>query len=455
MLINIADILLEKKVTYLLGAGASAPFFSSLGAFEDLLTHPNIGESERKFIKILFYLASIQKNQQLVHNNSNDSDKSFIMDEYQHFLHNNIEYLKNNNSRLSPRRNTIMTTNYDLFLEQAAEKLNHSNSRVFINDGSSGFFTRYFDTDNFNKAMLHRGIDDNYSLEIPTLNIIKCHGSVNWEKSQNNHIKIMNNNFSFLKINKKLEEKKSKLSVPSEWEEQEGILSEQLINDFFESIYKLERYEKLVEKEQTEEFDNIINKILSFVSANNHIIKHVYSDISNLQIVWPTKKKFESTLINQNYYEMLRLLSYELETTQRVLIVFGFSFYDEHITNIVKRSLNNPGLLVVIFSYNEDSKKNIMKQFNLESHIIPNNMKFISPANFLKHNVDPDNADETEYLVIKNHDDIAFYDKRLSKQSNDDMDEAVIDFKAFNQLLSTEVTNKYSYSDEEESTNDR
>ena len=92
-------------------------------------------------------------------------------------------------------------------------------------------------------------------------------------------------------------------------------------------------------------------------------------------MVWPTKQKFHNTVLNLNYYELLRIFSNELEKNQSLLLVFGFSFNDEHILEIVKRSLANPTLLVYIFCFTEDEANKIYKKFeNCENF---NNIKFI------------------------------------------------------------------------------
>lgn len=41
-------------------------------------------------------------------------------------------------------------------------------------------------------------------------------------------------------------------------------------------------------------------------------------------------------------------MSYELEKQDSTLVVFGFSFADEHITNLIKRSLGNKSLTMYI-----------------------------------------------------------------------------------------------------------
>ena len=70
-------------------------------------------------------------------------------------------------------------------------------------------------------------------------------------------------------------------------------------------------------------------------------------------IVNPTKEKFSDTLLNKNYYELLRLFSNELEKENSLLVVNGFSFRDEHILDLVKRSMINPSLKVLIFAFKE------------------------------------------------------------------------------------------------------
>jgi hypothetical protein len=57
------------------------------------------------------------------------------------------------------------------------------NNRLFFNDGAEGYFQRYLDSSNYNKTMSYKGLNENYISDIPTISLIKPHGSVNWEKS--------------------------------------------------------------------------------------------------------------------------------------------------------------------------------------------------------------------------------------------------------------------------------
>lgn len=73
-----------------------------------------------------------------------------------------------------------------------------------------------------------------------------------------------------------------------------------------------------------------------------------WDEYKALPVVNPTKWKFHETVFEEHYYEMLRLLSYTLETPDTVFIVFGFSFADEHILNLFRRSLSNPTLKIFL-----------------------------------------------------------------------------------------------------------
>ena len=77
------------------------------------------------------------------------------------------------------------------------------------------------------------------------------------------------------------------------------------------------------------------------------------------------------------YYQNLRQLSYELEKQNSILIVFGFSFADEHIAEIVKRACNNPTLNIYIFCYSLNTENEILNNLKLEE--FPNNIKTILP----------------------------------------------------------------------------
>lgn len=63
-------------------------------------------------------------------------------------------------------------------------------NKFIFNDGANGYFDRKLDSSNYNKTVAYRGLNDNYLNELPSISLIKPHGSMNWEKRQDNSIMI-------------------------------------------------------------------------------------------------------------------------------------------------------------------------------------------------------------------------------------------------------------------------
>ena len=110
------------------------------------------------------------------------------------------------------------------------------------------------------------------------------------------------------------------------------------------------------------------------IKNDNCSIEDFENDYSKLQVVNPTKDKFRETVFQQNYYQLLRMLSFELEKRDSILIVFGFSFADEHILEIIRRSIINPYLKVFVICYDESSRENIKNKLG---NVGPNQIDFL------------------------------------------------------------------------------
>lgn len=443
--------LIEKNVTFLFGAGASAPYFSSLGNFEELLSNPKLERNGKQLLKSLFYYQSIKDNIYLyrfMNNKCSCHDKKELMisiiNEYSRFLHNGIEFLKVRNSRVSPKRFNLMTTNYDLFIEASMDHLLELNPRVFFNDGTNGYGKRIISTDNFNKTLLYAGVFDNYSNEMPTINLIKCHGSVNWQEHNRNNkpskIRIMLEDNSITKINQELD-----------------LLINAINNELKQMswLYEFDSHKKLIKRINSFKQENALIDSEGLISSINHVAENLadelsslYEKIDDLQIVLPTKDKFQTTLIQEHFFNMLRLLSYELEKKQSLLVVFGFSFYDEHITEIIQRSLNNPTLLVIVFCFTDNDKESIIRNFNFTDNNGPVNLKFIEPKSFFIKELSEAERNEffedARYTVIESEGRFLQYKNVVSKLENDGVCIPVLNFSSINKLLETEIENKYA-----------
>lgn len=175
-----------KRLNFLIGSGASSDAIPLMGQFNSFGAKAN--EELLKCVKDISKKAllickddkpksSIELNERL------KIFKSFKS--YSKFMEGLIHCLNNVNSRTIPRSVNIFTTNYDLFLECAIDNVLRTQNFV-CNDGARGYFTKVLDWTNFNRVVAYKGINDNYNYELPLVNLIKPHGSVNWKREKEN-----------------------------------------------------------------------------------------------------------------------------------------------------------------------------------------------------------------------------------------------------------------------------
>lgn len=203
----------------------------------------------------------------------------------------------------TPRTINLFTTNYDLFIEKAADTVLQS-YRFIFNDGASGYFNRKLESANYNRTVSYRGLNDNYTNEIPSLSLIKPHGSMNWEGSDDS-ILIRNHVVDSAYIVK-----------PTGYEEKETFLS----NHFHEMlrIFQLE-----LDKPQSVLF------IIGFSFQDKHIAKMVKRAIQNPELMIYVFGFQESD--RKTYLDHLRFTderkNFKILTPKN----FGDEFKTEHI----------------------------------------------------------------------------------------------------------------------------
>ncbi|MBW9336710.1 hypothetical protein FEE59_24635 [Herbaspirillum sp. RU 5E] len=241
------------------------------------------------------------------------------------------------------RKINLFTTNYDGCLAFAADKVQKESGYDFVvNDGTSGFHKKLLHARNFNTFQMRTGIFERANYGIPQINVIHLHGSVYWSKV-GDHIAV---NYK---------------------ENSKDLLSSSI-------------------REQLAPFSNYITEAnstienmpaVSLSAAKRDAFWRGYNE---LPIVNPTKWKFNETVFEEHYYQMLRLLSYELEKPNSILVTFGFSFADEHILRLIQRSLSNTSLQTYICCYSQNNER-------LEREFKPySNVRLITPPDFEKTN---------------------------------------------------------------------
>ena len=212
-------------------------------------------------------------------------------------------------------------------------------------------------------------MSDNFQRSIPTINLLKIHGSITWD----------------------LEDQRIKATINNDIFKEVIIVADEVINNIdlkdFSIIDKLFFHKKkLSDAEEKDSLQSLKSELSMFneysqddffanlnETPSPKLLKFE-KDYHKLQVVNPTKDKFRETVFQQNYYQLLRMLSFELEKRDSVLIVFGFSFADEHILEIVRRSIINPYLKVYVICYNENSRRDLENKLG---NVGPNKIEFI------------------------------------------------------------------------------
>jgi len=301
------------NLNFIIGSGCSSPAIQALGDIEkkiqEKIEKDKVDESEKLIFDFLKpFVASantlIKDNLIDVCKINEQCDTLVTFNNYKSFLNAIFKILFERKSNILHKQATIFTTNYDLFIEKTSEQ---SADSLLLNDGfkrtPSLSNTFYFSTAEFFNTIYNTGNLYNYQVQVPSINLVKLHGSLNW------YIK-------------------------------DGSIVHSL-----EYLTKAEELKESTETVKIKEFNNLFSIIL------------------------PKKDKFKETLLNQIYYDLLRIYANELDKENTLLIAEGFSFADEHIFEITKRALKNPTLKLIIFCFDNDPseyKKKFLSFNNVE-----------------------------------------------------------------------------------------
>lgn len=191
---TLRNLAITKRLNFLIGSGASTPAISLMSQVK--VTEKEIKaartKEEAKNIKLIEKIKEVSR--ELLHPQKNTTNKNkqiqLKLEEYKRLIKVISEILNQSNSREIPREANIFTTNYDLFIEKAVDEVLAETTLVF-NDGARGYFNRYLDSSNFNRTVSYEGLNNNYIDELPSLTLIKPHGSVNW-KREGKEVQILN-----------------------------------------------------------------------------------------------------------------------------------------------------------------------------------------------------------------------------------------------------------------------
>ena len=341
----------NKNINILIGSGASADLFPTLAlelknakgdkeTIETLATKFQHWPERRTALFMHYYNTCIFPVQAFTPNAVKSEEGKVNLENYEIFLTTLLGLLDRRKDL--NRKINIFTTNYDGCLAHTADNILMKGSHDFvINDGTSGFHRKHLHSKNFSTFQCQTGIFERTNYGVPQLNIIHLHGSVYWSKcSDKIEVKYTNDFKNFLTK---------------------------------QTISKINKFSTFLAKKDSLSAD------IPSVPFNRKQMDSFWGEYNKLPIVNPTKWKFHETVFEEHYYQMLRLLSYELEKPNSILITFGFSFADEHILRLVQRSLSNPQLQTFICCYSQSSAEKIRDEFKLWK-----NVKIIEPPDGAK-----------------------------------------------------------------------
>lgn len=347
---RLIDRIQDSNINFLFGSGMSAGYLDILSNIEQLLTELNddktIADDKQKALiraSILnkYFEGVIEKNINILDCSSLKPEDilsiKWTLESYKTFFKTINQLILLRRNKLLSKQLNIFTTNIDIFLELAIEQVG-----LESNDGFGKGFKPKYDLSNFKKSIFQKSLHFDNSSEIPVFNILKIHGSLTWKHKKEN-IYFDNSLEQIEKV--QMTRRKSLLSVDT----------------------------------SKDTIDSLKTKLPKRINMRN--INAFLEAYDKLSIVNPTKGKFQQTVLDQKYYDLLRIYANELERENTLLFVMGFSFADEHIRDLTIRVANsNPTLMIYIFAHTTHAKGELEKTLDIENNIKNKNIAIVSPS---------------------------------------------------------------------------
>ena len=120
-------------------------------------------------------------------------------------------------------------------------------------------------------------------------------------------------------------------------------------------------------------------------------------------IIYPTSEKLFQTY-NAPYSELLRFMLDRLQINKNVIFVIGYKYGDEHINDVLLKSLSNPLNIYFFFDYDESEDCDFLKQIKEVEQSVQNinivSGKYLADfTNFVKYLL-PSNSEKTDEEII-------------------------------------------------------
>lgn len=349
------------NINFMIGSGASRPYLATLGPIEEWLTRLAEDKKGNKLeydvveasIYKAFYKSVIRPNRF-----PSGSEYETTINNYRTLLTAWNGIMNKRYSRLLNKQVNLFSTNVDLMIEQAS-----SGMGIELNDGFKGSVEQIYEESNFMRSVNQTSLHFQYISEIPVFNLLKIHGSINWDQTEANGIK---NNIN--------------------WSDPIDAALEKICTDSFVDIYYTD---DITGEKHLKTYDQLVYEAKKLEISDKNIYTSFLNAYRNLIIINPTKRKFELTVVDYHFYELMRIYANALEKENTILFVTGFSFADEHIAAITKRSAeSNPTLQIIVFAFNDEEEVSFKEKLGITSVCLNNNITILTPSKFKNANQD-------------------------------------------------------------------
>lgn len=173
---ELREIIQSGHINLLIGSGCSLPYLNTLNNIEHLMNEDATREQAQKE-----YYSIIRKSKSILDESlETDADEKKKLTttraNYSDFISFWTEAISTRSLNIINKQVNVFTTNFDMFVEDACERL-----QVPYNDGFSGQLNPKFSVGNFNKIQKYKSLQFDNTSDIPLFNIIKLHGSLSWK----------------------------------------------------------------------------------------------------------------------------------------------------------------------------------------------------------------------------------------------------------------------------------
>ncbi len=290
--------------------------------------------------------------------------------EYQRFLLTWNELINKRNNRLVGKQVNLFTTNVDILMERAALGFG-----VELNDGFQGSIEQVFDAGNFQKTVSKTSLHFQNVSDIPVINLMKIHGSINWREEDD----IIKNDIGLPTV--------SAVKIALDAIDAANFITTTKVDPTTGKVEDKTLAEMIAEAEGKH-------------MANAGVFQPFLDEYHKLVMINPTKRKFKESVIDHHFYELMRQYSNNLEKENTLLFVTGFSFADEHIADITRRAANtNPTLHIVVFAFNDVDGATIKANLKLRDACLNNNIVILTPSSIKTINA---GCDDKQYKDFAN-----------------------------------------------------